>query len=601
MCGIVGKISFNSKSIVKADLEKLSEKIAHRGPDDEGIFISPNRRIGLVNRRLAIIDLTSAGHQPLSHRGLRITFNGEIYNYQELRRDLVKEGVRFHSQTDTEVIIALYVKYGPKCLNYLRGMFAFAIYDEKNNTIFIARDRLGKKPLKFFFDGQTFIFASELKAILTQSEVHRQVDWLAINYYLTFGYCPAPYTGFKNIHKLEPAHYLLINLQTAEIKKVKYWQLNFDRKLDLSDDEWSKKILSVLEESTKLRMIADVPIGVFLSGGIDSSLVTALMAKNSTQPIKTFTIGFRETAYDETAYAQKITELFHTDHTVLMVDPQSVEILPQIAANYEEPFADSSAVVTFLVSRLARSQVKVVINGDGGDENFAGYLRHVKLARDYWLDQHKIVPFAARTLGFLHPRLKKFGQHQQLAIGARYLDYNSFFPANSNTSDLWLKKCLEANVSDVRDQLLYADLSYYFPDDLLAKVDIASMSIGLEARSPFTDHKVVELAAQIPYSLKIRHGQTKYILKKAARSLLPDSVTSRSKMGFSIPLAQWFTGELNGYTRSQILNQKSIVSQLFKNAAVKEMLGNHSVQTDFGPKLWSLLTLHLWWKHYFDS
>ena len=602
MCGIAGKISFNSHPVVARDLQNMLRSIAHRGPDDEGVFICANRQVGLVNCRLAIIDLSSSGHQPMTYKELTITYNGEIYNYQSLRQKLVKSGVRFHSHTDTEVILALYSKYGPACLKHLRGMFAFAIYDYKRQQVFLARDRLGKKPLKYFQSASSFVFASELKALLTQPEIHREVDWTAINYYLTLGYCPAPLTGFKNVYKLEPGHYLLIDLNTRKIINKKYWQLDYSTKLRLSESEWTTEILKELDVATRLRMIADVPIGVFLSGGIDSSIVTALMAKNSSAPIKTFTIGFRETKYDETKYAKLVAKTFHTDHTVLTVDPQAVDILPQLVASYEEPYADSSAVITYLISRLARRKVKVILNGDGGDENFAGYLRHVKLERDYWLDQHKLIPFTAAASGFLHPRLKRFGQHQQLDIRIRYLDYNSFFPPSDNrTSDLWLKKCREANTSDVRDQLLYTDLAYYFPDDLLAKVDIASMSVGLEARSPFTDYKVVELAAKIPYELKVKHGQTKYILKSVARTLIPNLNVDRPKMGFSIPLSQWFTGNLNSYASSHLLSARSIALELFDKQLIKDMLNRHSLKNDFGPKLWLLLTLQLWWQHYFNT
>lgn len=601
MCGIAGKISFNSRTIVTKDLQNMSKQISHRGPDDEGIFISPNRKVGLVNRRLAIIDLSSSGHQPMTYKDLVITFNGEIYNYQALRQKLVSEGVRFHSHTDTEIILALYARHGPGCLKYLRGMFALAIYDRKRHQVFLARDRLGKKPLKYFQGENCFIFASELKALLTQSEIHREVDFTAINYYLTLGYCPAPLTGFKNIYKLEPGHYLLVDLKTEKVTKKKYWQLDYSDKLDLSETEWSAKILQELNEATRLRMIADVPIGVFLSGGIDSSIVTALMAQNSSTPIKTFTIGFWEARYDESKYAKVVSKTFHTDHTVLKVSPQSVDILPQLAASYEEPFADSSAVVTYLVSKLASQKVKVILNGDGGDENFAGYLRHVKLARDYWLDHHKVIPFTAKALGFLHPRLKKFGLHQQMDIRSRYLDYNSFFPSDDKTYKLWLEKCRSAQVADERNQIMYADLAYYFPDDLLAKVDIASMSVGLEARSPFTDHKVVELAAKIPYDLKVKNGQTKYILRSVARKLIPNLNIDRPKMGFTIPLSSWFTGELNKYARSILLSPKSLVMQLFDKSQVEQMLNSHSEKNDFGPRLWLLLTLQLWWLNHFKN
>jgi asparagine synthase (glutamine-hydrolysing) len=366
MCGITGKISFSSKNISSQEIEAMNDAVLHRGPDDGGVYISPSGKVGLGHRRLSIIDLSPLGHQPMRYMDrYEIVFNGEIYNFQEKRDMLEKEGYTFASHSDTEVILALYDKYKEGCLEHLRGMFAFALYDEKENTLFAARDRVGKKPFKYYQDNNLFLFASELKAILTQPEYHKEPDYLAIHHYLTLQYVPAPLTGFVGIKKLEPAHYLKIDLTTKQIEKKRYWKLDYSKKLDLSEEEWKKRILDKLEESVKLRMIADVPLGAFLSGGIDSSAVVAMMAKHSKTPIKTFSIGFKEEKYNELPFAKMIAEKFKTDHMEFIVEPDAIGLLPMLVRQYEEPYADSSALPTFLVSKLTRDHVTVALNGDG--------------------------------------------------------------------------------------------------------------------------------------------------------------------------------------------------------------------------------------------
>lgn len=611
MCGIAGRIELTSGHVSQAKLQAMTDKIVHRGPDDQGIYISKNKKVGLAFTRLAIIDLSPKGHQPMSYKGRYwISFNGEIYNYKQERQKLVTLGYKFKSASDTEVILALYDKYGPACVNHLRGMFALAIYDEKLNTVFITRDRMGVKPLKYYLDGNVFIFASELKAILTQPEVKVKPDWEAINHYLSFGYCPAPLTGFLNINKLEPGHSLLINLNSGQISKQKYWQLDFSHKLDLSENEWSEKILSELEAATKMRMVADVPVGAFLSGGVDSSAVVALMARNSKKAIKTFTIGFEDKIYDESRYAQTIADMYHTDHSILIAKPRSVESLPDLVAHYEEPFADSSAVITTMVSELARQQVTVVLNGDGSDESFGGYLRHTKLKRDFQLAKYKHLLDLSKPILAKWPRAKKFLNRQDEDIRQRYASYYQYFSPEEkfeiytknvkrDSMELWFAKCEQAGVTDVRDALMYADLSNYYADSQLVKVDIGSMKHGLEARSPFTDHKFMELVASIPYDLKVKNGQNKYILKKALESIVPLENLYRPKMGFTIPLSKWFEGELKTYTKSRLGNKHSILGEFINKSAVNKMLREHTQQNDYGPRLWALLTLQLWWEHYF--
>lgn len=597
----------------------MSLKIAHRGPDDEGFYISKDKKVGLVNRRLAIIDLSAKGHQPMKKGSLIITFNGEIYNFQELKRELEQEGYRFESGTDTEVILTLYQKWGPKCLKFLRGMFAFAIYDDRQKTVFLARDRVGKKPLKYYFKNGLFIFASELKAVLTQKEVAVSPDWVSISNFLTYGYVAAPETGFEEIHKLEPAHYLLIDLKKGKVKKERYWFLDYSEKLSLSEEEWVERILEEVKEATRLRMIADVPLGAFLSGGVDSSLVVATMAGLSGKPVKTFTIGFKERAWSEAKHAERIAKLYRTDHTTIIAEPSNVEILPELAYQYEEPFADASSVVTYMVSKLARAHVTVILNGDGGDENFAGYDRFFRVRRDANLESTLPIfrAFGIPIAALLKKeRIRKFLEKSKLPFSYRYVTYNSYFlnedketlftpkfenlTLGTNSYKVMEEKFLESGLSDLRDAALYSDISMYLPDDLLAKVDIASMAVSLEGRSPLLDHNLVELAAKIPFGLKVKGKDLKYILKKAAERLVPKENLYRPKMGFSIPLADWFSGKINKYASSVLLSKKTSSRGLFKQEVIRRMLKTHGEDKDFGPKLWALLSLELWFRQYLD-
>jgi asparagine synthase (glutamine-hydrolysing) len=641
MCGIAGKIYWENGFNTESDLLKMQKAIAYRGPDDHGIFINEDKAVGFVNLRLAIQDLTPLGHMPMNYKNrYTITYNGEIYNFKEQRKRLEKEGYKFRSHSDTEVILALYDKYKEKCLQYLRGMFAFAIYDHELQTVFIARDRIGKKPVKYFMDNKVFIFASELKSILTQKEVEKEPDFLAINDYLTYGYIPSPKTGFLGIQKLEPGHYLLINLIRNEVTKKKYWEPDFSAKLELSEKEWCKRIVDGLEESVKLRMISDVPVGAFLSGGVDSSAVVAMMARISKNPIKTFTIAFKEPEFNETEYAQNIVDRYKTDHTILEANPEDIELLPFLAKQFEEPFADASSVVTYMVSKLAREHVTVILNGDGGDELFAGYDRYIRLKRDAAIDEakwaHPFMHFGAKHIDSKNKWLNqvdRFLEKAKLPLADRFVTYNSYFtneqkkklldrrgnplwlpsddqkgqaqgqPIQPDSYQLYRSKFSQSNAIDPRDAALYADLTTYLPDDLLVKVDIASMANSLEARSPILDHQFVELAAKMDFDLKVRgygkNAELKYIFKKALEPIVPKENLYRPKRGFSIPLSKWFSGDLNKYTKSILLNKNAKTKDLLNQSEIKRMLEAHSEETDFGPQLWSLLTLELWSQAYF--
>jgi len=628
MCGITGKISFGNQFIFPKEIKKMTDSIAHRGPDDEGFWISKNKKIGLGHRRLAIIDLSPAGHQPMSYRNrYHIVFNGEIYNFQSEKEKLIKLGYTFKSKTDTEVILALYDKYREKCLDHLRGMFSFAIYDEKENILFCARDRVGKKPFKYFYDKKVFIFASELKAILTQYEYHKEPDFEAIHHYLTLQYVPAPMTGFKNIFKLEPAHYLKLDLNNNTLVKKRYWRLDYSKKLNLPEEEWQKKIISKLDESVKIRMISDVPLGAFLSGGIDSSAVVGLMSKHSLKPVKTFSIGFEDEKYNELKYARIIADKFKTDHTEFIVKPDAIEVLPMLVKQYEEPYADSSALPTYYVSKLTRDSVTVALNGDGGDENFAGYERYSiqKFSLIYekfrFINRLVCVPIikylSNKYSNTLFDRSYKFASTFDQNYDYRYLNYICYF-SNEMKQKLYsqeLKKKLfsdsyliianafnDSRTDNKLDQTLYADFTNYLPEDLLVKVDIATMAVSLEGRSPFLDHEFLELTARIPSSLKLKgFNNKKYILKKSLEGFIPNEIMYRPKKGFGVPIDKWFKNDLNNYIRGMLLSDKTIIKKYFNLGYIEYLINAHqNTKLNYSNQLWALLTLELWFREYFD-
>ncbi|MBF0318902.1 MAG: asparagine synthase (glutamine-hydrolyzing) [Nitrospirae bacterium] len=628
MCAIAGKVFFRGGAVTEGDISAMNNAMAHRGPDGSGIFISRDCRVGLGHRRLSIIDLSPLGSQPMHCLDRYwIVFNGEIYNYAEKRLMLEREGYTFTSKTDTEIIPALYDKFGVRCLSHMRGMFSFVIYDQKRQTLFCARDRVGKKPFKYFLNGDVFIFASELKSILTQTEYHREPDYEAIHHYLTYQYVPSPLTGFSGIRKLEPAHYLFIEIDSMKITKRRYWSLDYSQKLELTERQWCGRIMEKLEESVRIRMVSDVPLGVLLSGGVDSSAVTALMSRVSAEPVRTFSIGFNEDKYSELKYAATVANMYKTEHTELIVTPDNAEeLLPQLARMYEEPFADSSALPSYYVSKLTREHVTVALNGDGGDENFAGYDRYAlhKFALNYGslLPNPLLLPIsrflADRIKNTLFDRLERFVGTLPEAAARRYVNYICYFTNEMKTalySDkfsehtrgndsyaLIEERFKEAGTPDMLDAALYADFMTYLPDDLLVKMDIAAMAVSLEGRSPFLDHEFIELTAKIPSGLKLRglNGK-KYILKKALLPLLPKGVMYRPKMGFAVPLDTWFRGQLKDYASGVLLSEKAGGRGIFKRDAVSALIAQHTgTKISRGFQLWALLMLELWFREFFD-
>lgn len=628
MCGITGFINADKSPIDIKVLRRMNDEIIHRGPDDEGFFVKDY--VGLAMRRLSIIDL-SGGKQPIHSydKTKWIVFNGEIYNYLELRKHLLDKGFELYTNSDTEVIVNLYQLYGVECLHYLRGMFAFAIWDEVNEQLFLARDRVGKKPLLYSYQRNgNLIFGSEFCALLMHPEVSRDIDHEAIDSYLSYLCVPAPQTAFRQIRKLEPGHRLL--WKDGQIKTERYWSPDFSKKIKINETEAIEETLRLLREATKIRMIAEVPLGAFLSGGVDSSTVVALMADISDKPVKTFSIGFEEQDFSELKYARIVARHVGADHHEFIVKPDALEILPKLVRHYGEPYADSSALPTYYVSRETRRHVTVALNGDGGDESFVGYERYIamKLADKYCLLPSLIRKKVIENLINLLPTsetkrsrvrdLKRFLKVAGLPRSQRYFRWVSTFTPEAK-SELYTQEFSRAiagsspmeiinqwfSKSDglgIIDTLLFTDQMTYLPNDLLVKVDIASMAVSLEARSPFLDHKVIEFAASLPEELKVNGLQTKSFLKKVASRLVPREAIYRRKMGFGVPIGKWFREELRGFLLEILLSEKALNRGLFKREVVERYLTEHiEAKQDHAFRLWTLLMLELWFQHFIDS
>ncbi len=618
MCGIVGYAG----NVNREKISKMLYSIAHRGPDDSGMFV--RGEIGLGNNRLAVIDVSPKGHQPMfdDEKSICIVYNGEMYNFMDVRRKLEKE-FKFRSNSDTEVIIYAYKKWGTGCLKYLNGMFAFVIYDMRNRLLFGARDRLGEKPLKYYFDGDDFIFASEVKAILSVIKNKPEMDLEAVNDFLTLQYVPAPATGFKNIFKLPPASYFIYKNRRLSIKK--YWHLDFSDKLNLSENEWTGLLDEKINMSVKSRMVSDVPIGAFLSGGIDSGATTAYMARNSLKPIKTFSIGFTDKNFDETKHSKEIAKLYKTDHSYIKVHPAIFkEEISKIADYYDEPFADNSLIPSLFLSRFARQKVTVALSGDGGDENFAGYDRYniVKFGKIY-----SQIPKGIRStlvnpvtdLAFLiHPnlltkRIETFAGTFDSPFYRKYLYYRSFFSDHDkkniytrmmkNTSDTFAKGKRDYEKKlDWIDSALKTDINSYLPEDLLYKMDIASMSASLEVRAPLLDYELMELTAKIPPGLKIKGFNKKYIFKQMLikNNILPEEIINRPKKGFNPPLGRWLKKDLKKYVY-ELLNAKKLrQSGIFDDKKLDDYIDRYySTDLNYHNNIFALMTLSNWIEKYF--
>ena len=627
MCGIVGFVNSNSRPANRELLERMNACIVHRGPDEDGFFTGGN--VALAMRRLAIIDL-AGGQQPIFNQDKSsvIVFNGEIYNFQTLRADLIEQGDKFSTNCDTEVILHLYDRYGADCVRYLRGMFAFAIWDFRDRSLFIARDRLGKKPLLYSHQANgDFVFGSEFTALLAHPAIGREVDYEAIDSYLSSLCVPAPLTAFKQIRKLEPAHWL--RWKDGRIETRRYWSPDFSKKIKITEEEAIEETTRILREATKLRLISEVPLGAFLSGGVDSSVVVALMAEASSNPVKTFSIGFEEQDFSELKYAKKVAEYLGAEYNEFIVRPNALEVLPILVEHYGEPYADSSAIPTYYVARETRKYVTVALNGDGGDESFVGYERHVamKFAETY----HKL-PKAMRKY-LIEPsitaipsptnfrnrfvRFQRFLRAASMPKDERYFLWLSTFDtdaknelyspdlkartANSEPLEYFSKYIAHSNGKGIIDTVLLTDLMNYLPNDLLVKVDIATMANSLEARSPFLDHKVIEFAASLPENIKQQGRDTKSLLKKVAARLVPKEVIYRPKMGFGVPLKYWLGNELQSFTREVLLSENAKKRGLFDAKTVERLIDEQKRDAkDNSYKIWTLLMLELWFQRFID-
>lgn len=607
-------------------LRRMCEVITHRGPDDEGCHLSgrPEQTVAIGMRRLAIIDV-AAGHQPVSNEDdtIHLVFNGEIYNHRELRAELSGRGHRFRTASDTETIVHLYEDLGDGCVDKLRGMFAFAIHDERAGRLLLARDRVGKKPLHYAQCGAHFLFGSEIKSLLRHPALRREVSFEAFADFVTFGYVPDPGTAFRGIHKLPPGHTL--SWQDGHIRLRRYWDFACDRTAPPrppDEAHYLARLRELLAEAVRLRLESEVPLGAFLSGGIDSSTVVALMARELKEPVRTFSIGFRETDFDELSYARLTARLLNTEHHEFIVSPDVCRIVEEIVRLHDEPFADVSSIPTYVVSQMAREHVTVVLTGDGGDEIFGGYERYLVEQRRDWLTRipgplrDGLLKSLSRSLpqGFYG---KRWLGNLALEPAARFVENVSYFNADARRAlftTAFQRQLGAYDPARMFEQLyrapttaaqlerrLYLDSRTYLPGDVLVKVDRMSMAHSLEARSPLLDHHLIEFAQTIPAELKVRGAAGKHILKRAVRGLVPDEIIHRPKQGFDVPLRHWLNAELKELL-DDTLNSRSLRERgYFSPAAITNLVNAHRRGVrDHARDLWSLLMLELWHRMFID-
>jgi len=635
MCGICGAAWLDSDPGLPADLlTRMTDRLKHRGPDDSGAYRDRNAALGF--RRLSIVDL-AGGHQPLSNEDGTIwtVFNGEIYNFTTLRHRLEARGHTLRSLGDTEVLVHLYEDLGPELFAHLRGMFALAIWDAPRRRLVIGRDRMGQKPLIYRLDPSSgrITFASELKALLTlpAADLPREVDPAAIDEYLTFGYVPYPSTIFKGVHKLPPAHYAIWD--DGKLTLHRYWTPDFNREVARPIADAAEELRGTLDDAVREQMVADVPLGAFLSGGVDSSIVVALMQRASSRPVKTFAIGFGDPAFDETGYAELVAHRLGTEHQTFRVEPDAWATLPALAEQFDEPFADSSSLPTWFVARETRRHVTVALTGDAGDELFGGYDRYRAVALAAQLDRlppalrswlggpvARAIPASSRAKTRLRAAQRFLARVNQ-GPDHRYLGWVALFDEPSRT-ELYSPDFLDqlarsdadpasilfealgaAGRRDPVTRATVADLLTYLPGDLLVKVDLASMAHSLEARSPFLDHRVVELALAMPvdHKLRLRGGRSKVVLKTAFTDLIPREILTRPKLGFGVPLDRWFRGPLRDHLSAILLDPRTQARDLFRPEAVRSLIEDHlSGRRDHAYRLWALLMLELWFRHHLD-
>jgi asparagine synthase (glutamine-hydrolysing) len=628
MCGIAGFVNHHDRrdaADAREVLDRMCRAIAHRGPDDQGVLVNGVAAIGM--RRLSIIDL-AGGHQPMSGCDSEVTivFNGEIYNYRELQRELEGRGHRFKTSSDTETIVHAYEEYGSGCVEHLRGMFAFAIWNGRARELFIARDRAGEKPLYYTTTASgTLVFGSELKSLREHPEVGAEIDLEALDAYLTFGYVPDPLTIFRGVHKLPPGHNLLLKDGSARVEQ--YWDFPYQEAQTApvqNEADCVEELRVLLDEAVRGQLVADVPLGAFLSGGVDSSTIVGLMARHTDRPVKTFSIGFHEDSYNELKYARIAAQKFGTEHHEFIVTPEICEIVDELVWHFDEPFADSSAIPTYMVSKLAREHVKVVLSGDGGDELFGGYTR-------YALDQKRNgfgrIPRAIREnimqpLGRQLPHGawgRNYVHNVALEPVDRYIEdvsiftrlnkpllYTADFRAHlreSTAAARFREHAARSRADNSLDPLLYLDSKTYLPGDILTKVDRMSMAVSLESRVPLLDHKLIEfVCTRIPASMKLNGLETKHIFKRAVRDFVPAEILDRPKQGFGVPIDQWINQQLRGRVRETLTAPRAIQRGYVEPHYVNLLLDEHERgRRDHAHELWALFMLELWHRRFVDD
>ena len=645
MCGICGKLNYGGVQVDEALLRRMCRSLSYRGPDDEGVFVNSKSQnskvqVGLGHTRLSVIDTSDAGHQPMCNEDetIWLVYNGEIYNFKEIRSELKGKGHRFRSNTDSEVIIHLYEEEGIDCLKRLNGMFALCIWDERSQKLWLCRDRLGIKPLVYYWDGETLLFSSEIKGVLCDSNVRKEIDWSALNLYLTFNYIPAPKTIFKNIQKLEAGHYLLAEGKTVVTRK--YWDINTDitnpqNKPEKNSSQigfYKERLYGLMENAVQKRMISDVQLGAFLSGGIDSSIIVGLMARNSERPVKTFSIGYKDMPlFDETRYSREVARFNKTEHYEFKLDYKDIlDSFPAVLETLDEPFADSSAVPTYAVSQETKRHVTVALAGDGADELFAGYRMY---QGEYLAKYYSILPDIMKEkiiepfINFLpgsrekkHSeyirRLKKFTNGMSGSLAERFYGWQEIF--SPGTRQKLIKHHLQDGISfqagqeiisqklselagDNINRMLYVDVKNSLPGDMLTKVDLMSMRNSLEVRVPFLDHEVVELAFEMEGSVKLKGLKRKYILMETFKDILPPMLHNRPKWGFEMPIGAWLRRELK-FLIDDFLSRDFVNKQgIFEYDIIDGLIKKHmSKKMDYSLQLWNLIVFQHWHKRYFS-
>ncbi|GER06476.1 amidotransferase 1, exosortase A system-associated [Iodidimonas muriae] len=619
MCGLTGIFDLGDRrSVDRAMLREMNDAIGHRGPDDDGFYVEPG--VGLGHRRLSIIDL-AGGHQPMFNEDetICVVYNGEIYNFAALARTLSEKGHHFQTRSDTEVIVHAWEEWGPSCVEHFRGMFAFALYDKNRQTLFLARDRLGIKPLYYAFTDDGFlIFGSELKSLLPYPGLGRELDPRSVEDFFALGYVPDPRSIYKSVQKLAPAHILVQQRGKAPASPHAYWDMRFDRNDGIPEGEQADALRANLEEAVRIRLVSEVPLGAFLSGGVDSSAVVAMMAKAQPDPVNTCSISFGDKDYDESLYARKVAKQFKTTHHERLVDPEDFDLLMHLPQIYDEPFADSSALPTYRVCEEARRHVTVALSGDGGDEVFAGYRRY--RWHDYEERVRRVLPQALRgplfgLAGGIYPKmdwaprpLRAKSTLQALARSSAEGYFHSVSILSNDVRESLYSEAFKRDLQGYRaveliqhhmekaptdhhlSRAQYVDMKTYLPGDILTKVDRASMAHSLEVRVPLLDHQFVEWSGSVAPSLKLRNREGKYIFKKSLEPMLPNDVLYRPKMGFAVPLARWFRGPLKARVREAVLGGALFESGFFNQACLHQLVESHmSGVRDHSQPLWALM------------